>query len=268
MAVFKKSGAGAAPAPREGTKGTPMGDLRVASIPGSPSWIVRSFEKMSAFKSWVLVASLGLNFLLVIEGIRLAGRPPEFVLVDADTGDATMVKRSVATTALLAFIAEKTRPPEAAVLHFTQKFLHLMLAVNSSTIDTAWPAALDMTAPSLRKKLEAEASQQKLVETYKIAQRKTDIVFEDVRLVDRERGLLAIRATMRRRVAPLLETGNGPSVEDRIQVDLVEEIVAPTFEHPEGLRVREWRLGKIEGIGAAATSATTLPSSVNAPAHP
>jgi hypothetical protein len=238
-----------------------------AALAASPPAIWRAFARQGAWKTWVIVALLGLNCLSLIANIQLASRPPGFVLVDAETGDATLVKHSVSTSALLAFIADATKPPEATILRFTQKVLHLMLAVNSSTIDTSWPAALDMMAPSLRKKLEAEAAQQKLIETYKNAQRKTDITFEDVRLVDREKGLLAVRAVMKRRVAPLLETGGGPAAEDRIQVELVEEIVAPTYEHPEGLRVREWRLAKVEPVGRAAS---TLPSPdpVHAPAHP
>ncbi len=249
---------------------TPSSDLRPAATAGlaaSPPAIWRAFARQGAWKTWVIVALLGLNCLSLIANIQLAARPPAFVLVDAETGDATLVKRSVSTSALLAFIADATRPPEATILRFTQKFLHLMLSVNSSTIDTSWPAALDMMAPSLRRKLEAEAVQQKLIETYKNAQRKTDIAFEDVRLVDREKGLLAVRAIMKRRVAPLLETGGGPAAEDRIQVELVEEIVAPTYEHPEGLRVREWRLAKLEPIVRAATTPAS-PDPVHAPAHP
>jgi hypothetical protein len=49
-----------------------------------------------------------------------------------------------------------------------------------------------------------------------------------------------------------MDTGNGPSNEDRIQVDIVEEIVPPSVEHPDGLMVAEWRLAKVEPVNAPA----------------
>ena len=52
--------------------------------------------------------------------------PPEVVLLDA-AGDATPVRRTVATDALLKFLADRTRPPDVAVVRFTRDFLHLAL---------------------------------------------------------------------------------------------------------------------------------------------
>lgn len=225
-------------------------------VPNAPASIFQAFQAQGTWKSWVMVCLIGLLFLSLFLNVRLASKPAEFVLVDAQTGDATLVKRSVATSALLEFVADKTRPPEVAVVKFVQDFLHLALAVNSSTIENNWAEALARMTPSLRAKLAAEAEQQKLVETYKAAQRKTDLGFESIVLLDRTARLLAVRAEMKRRVAPLLDTGAGPSAEDRIQVDTVLEIVPATVEYPAGLRVAEFRLAKKEPL-AAATAAPT-----------
>jgi hypothetical protein len=168
------------------------------------------------------------------------------VVVDGSTGDATLVKHSLSTDALLRFMAEKTKPPKLAIVRFTKEFLHLALAVNSSTIEANWPAALQLMSPALRAKLDAESKSQKLVETYRVAQRKTDIQFESLELVDRTDTLLAVRAVLKRRIAPLLESMDGSVVQDRIQVDVVEEIVPPGVGHPDGLQVVEWRMAKLE----------------------
>ena len=227
------------------------------SIPGSPPAVWASFERQTAYKSWVIAGLVGLLFLSLLANIKLASRPPEYVVVDGTTGDATLVKHSLSNDALLRFIAEKTKPPKLAIVRFTREFLHLALAVNSSTIEKNWPAALSMMSPALRTKLEAEAAAQKLVETYKLAERKTDLDFESLELTDRSDTLLAVRATIKRRVSPLLETGQGPRSEDRIKVDVVLEMVPPTVALPDGLRVLEWRLAMVENASAAAASPTS-----------
>jgi len=119
--------------------------------------------------------------------------------------------------------------------------LRLALAVNSSTIEASWPTALAMMAPELRGRVQAEAASSRLVETWRLAQRRTDLGFEEVVLEDRTPSLLAIRATLSRRTGPLVE-GAGPSTTDRVQVDLVARIVTPTLDRPDGLEVAEWRL--------------------------
>lgn len=226
---------------------------RTPGLPNAPVSIFQAFQAQGAWKSWVIVCLLGALVLSLVALVRVAGKPPEYVLVDAQTGDATLVKRSVATSALLEFIADKTRPPEVAVVKFTQDFLHLALAVNSSTIEQNWPAALALMSPTLRERLAKESEEQKLVATYKAAQRKTDLAFDSIVLLDRTSRLLAVRADMKRRVAPLLETGTGPAAEDRIQVDTVLEIVAPTTEYPAGLRVAEFRLAKRDAAPSPST---------------
>lgn len=223
-----------------------MGRNDHGGIPNAPPAIWRAFAAQAAWKSWVIVGLLGIIGLQGIVTIRLATRPPEYVVVDGATGDATLVKHSLSTDALLRFIAEKTKPPKLAVVRFTRDFLHLALAVNSSTIEANWPAALRLMSPALRSKLEAESTAQKLVETYRVAERKTDLEFESLELVDRTESLLAVRAVIRRRVSPLLISMAGSVLEDRVQVDVVEEIIVPGVDHPDGLQVVEWRIAKLE----------------------
>lgn len=226
-------------------------------MPSAPLAIWRAFAAQAAWKSWVIVGLLGIIGLQAIATIRLATRPPEYVVVDGSTGDATLVRHSLSTDALLRFIADKTKPPKLAVVRFTKDFLHLALAVNSSTIEANWPAALGLMSPALRAKLDAEAKSQKLLETYRVAQRRTDVQFESLELVDRTDTLLAVRAVLKRRIAPLLESMGGSVVQDRIQVDVVEEIVPPGVEHPDGLQVVEWRMAKIEPASGAAGAGAT-----------
>ena len=248
MGLFNKK---PAEAPAGGAK------AKLTSVPPPQAAVYTAFVAQGAWKTWVIAALLGLLGLSLVLNVRLATKAPEYVLVDATTGDATLVKRSVATEALLSFIADKTRPPEPAIVRFTQEFLQLALGVNSSTIEANWEEALTRMTPTLRQRLEAEAKAQKVIETYKASGRKTDLKFTDIRLLDRTSKLLAVRATIQRRVAPLLETGNGPSAEDRIQVDTVLEIVAPTTDSPAGLKVAEFRLAKVENTPDVGADAPT-----------
>ena len=208
--------------------------------PGSPPAVWAAFAAQSAWKSWTIVGLLGLVGMQSVALVRLASRPPEFVLVDA-AGRTTPVRRSVATDAILKLVAEKTRPPEMVVVRFTRDFLHLALALNSSTVEANWPAALAMMSPSLRQRVEAEAAAQRLVESWQAGQRRTDLAFEEIVLEDRTPSLLSVRAVIARRTGPLLP-GSGGTASDRVEVELVERIVPPTMERPDGLEVEEWRL--------------------------
>lgn len=220
-------------------KATLRTELRDPRPEGSPPAIWAAFVRQSAWKSWAIVALLALSGLLAIANIRLATRPPEVVVLDGG-GRATPVRRAVATEALLAFLAERTRPPEVEIVRFTRDFLHLALAINSTTVDANWQEALGMMSPGLRARTAAEASSRRLVETYRLANRRTELRFEEIVLEDRTPTLLTVRATMQRRVEPLAEPGKG--VTDRIRVELVETIVPRTLERPDGLEVAEWRL--------------------------
>src|SRR5512137_2242106 len=214
-----------------------------AQPPGSPPAVWAAFVAQGRWKSWTPVALLGLLALQSLAVVRLATRPPEVVLVDS-AGDATPVRRTVATDALLKLLADRTRPPDVAVVRFTRDFLRLVLGLNSSTIDANWPAALAMMAPELRERVEAEAARSRLVETWRLASRRVDLSFDEVVLEDRSPGTLTIRATVTRRTMPLVE-GSGAASTDRVRVELVARAVTPTLDRPDGLEVAEWRIPPI-----------------------
>ncbi len=211
--------------------------------PEAPPAVWAAFVAQGQWRNWTLVGLLGLVGLQSLAIIRLVTRPPEVVLVDAG-GEATPVRRSVATDALLAFLAERSRPAEASVVRFTRDFIHHAIGVNSSTIDAAWPQALAMMAPDLRTRLEAEAARTRLVDTWRLAQRKTELSFEEIVVEDRTPELLSIRARLQRRTGPLI-AGAGPTSTDRVQVDLVARVVPPTLARPDGLEVAEWRVAPL-----------------------
>jgi hypothetical protein len=74
--------------------------------PASPPAVWAAFVAQNAWKSWTIVGLLTVLVLLCIALVRLASRPPEFVMVDAN-GRTTPVRRSVATDALLKFLADR-----------------------------------------------------------------------------------------------------------------------------------------------------------------
>jgi hypothetical protein len=208
--------------------------------PGSPPAVWAAFLAENAWKSWTIVALLAVVVLQCIAMVRLASRPPEFVMVDAN-GRTTPVRRTVATDALLRFLADRTRPPEVTLVRFTRDFLHLALGLNSSTIEANWPAALAMMSPELRDRIAKESAAKRLVETYRLTQRRTELAFDEIAVEDQSPTHVAVRAILTRKSLPLIE-GGGPTEIDRVQVELVERIVAPTMECPDGLEVEEWRL--------------------------
>ena len=208
--------------------------------PGSPPAVWAAFLEQNAWKSWTIVGLLAVVCLLCLAVVRLASRPPEFVMVDAN-GRTTPVRRTVATDALLRFLADRTRPPEVAIVRFTRDFLHLALGLNSSTIEANWPAALAMMAPELRERIARESAAKRLVETYRLAQRRTELSFDEIAVEDQSSTQVTVRATITRRSLPLVEGGGATEV-DRVQVELVERPVPATMESPDGLEVAEWRL--------------------------
>ena len=213
-----------------------------------PPAIWRAFEAQGAWKSWVMVALLGLATIEAIAIVRLANRPPEFVLVGAD-GKSTYVRRAVATEALLAFLAEKTQPPELAMVRFTRDFLQLALGLHSSTVEANWPAALALMSPELRVRVEKEALEAKLVESYRLAQQKTDLAFEEISLITRTPTLIHVLARVTR-TRRSLSDGSIPPVVDRIAIDLAERIVPARLDRPDGLEVVEWHVERLDERGA------------------
>lgn len=218
--------------------------------PGHPVAVWGAFARQAAWKSWVLIVLLALLGLSLLVNVRLATRPPEFVVVESPGGRSTLVRQSVATDELLRFLAQRTRPPDVGVLRFTRDFLQLAFAVNSSTIHGAWPQALSMMTPALRARVEREAAASRLIDTYVAAQVRTDVTIEDVVVLQRSDALLHLRATLGRRKAPL--GGGGEAVDDRLVVELVEEFVPASPEHPDGVGVAEWQVRELPAAPTAA----------------
>jgi hypothetical protein len=218
--------------------------------PGAPGAVWDAFARQAAWKSWALVFLFGLLLLSLLLNVRLAARPPEFVVVENPGGRATYVRRAVATDALLKFLADKTKPPEIAVVRFTRDFAQLAFGINSSTIDANWPQALSMMTDPMRERVNKQTEAAKLLDTYRAAQVRSDLAIEDVLLVEETPTLLHVKTTLSRRKGPLL--GGGPLTTDRLAVDLVEAIVPVTPEHPDGLAIAEWQIQELPAEAPAA----------------
>jgi hypothetical protein len=108
-----------------------------------------------------------------------------------------------------------------------------------------------MMSPALRARLEREAGSSKLIENAIGAQIRTELTVEDVVLIQRTDSLLHVRAAIGRRKAPL--TGGVDAVQDRLEVDLVEEFVPASPEHPDGLAVAEWQVRELRAAQPAAS---------------
>ena len=230
-----------------------------ARAKGSPPAVWAAFARQGAWKNWVLLGQLGIIALLIVVNTRMATRAPDVVVVGPD-GESQYLDRSVASDALLRFIQEqKNQPSDVTVTHFTREFLGKALAINSSTVEAAWPEALAMMAPSLRERLEKETSAQKLVETYRLAQVRTSLAFEELVLVERTSELLHVRATLARTKTGLLD--GRATTTDRLHVDIVEKVVPRSPGRPHGLEVLEWRL-KSASEDAAADAAPSAAEKV------
>ena len=110
----------------------------------SPPAIWASFAQQAAWKDWVIAALLALNATTVLAGARLAAKQPDVVLVAPD-GKSMYLDRSVASSALMDFIADqRQQPSDVTVVHFTKEFVRVALSANSTTIDSTWSDALSM----------------------------------------------------------------------------------------------------------------------------
>jgi len=142
----------------------------------APAAIWAAFVRQAAWKDWLIAALLVLNALTIIAGSRLAAREPDVILVAPD-GKSTYVARSVASRALLDFIAvQKQEPSDLTVVHFTKDFVRLALSANASTIDATWREALSMMGTELRNRLQAESQAKKLVESLQSLKLKTSVL--------------------------------------------------------------------------------------------
>jgi hypothetical protein len=227
--------------------------------PGAPGAVWDAFARQAAWKNWALIFLFGLLLLSVLANVRLAARPPEFVVVENPGGKSTYVRRGVATDALLKFLADKTKPPEIAVARFTRDFVQLAFGINSSTIDANWRQALSMMTEPMRERVKKQTDAAKLLDTYRAAQVRSDLVIEDILLIEQTPTLLHVKTTLTRRKGPLL--GAGPFTTDRLAIDLVEAIVPVSPEHPDGLAIAEWQIQELP----AEASAEPKKEATNAP---
>ncbi len=218
--------------------------------PGAPGAVWEAFARQAAWKNWALIFLFGLLLLSLLANVRLAARPPEFVVVENPGGKSTYVRRGVATDALLKFLAERTKPPEIAVVRFTRDFVQLAFGINSSTIDANWPLALSMMTEPMRDRVNKQTEAAKLLDTYRAAQVRSELAIEDILLVEQTPTLLHVKTTLSRRKGPLL--GGGPCTTDRLAVDLVEALVPVSPERPDGLAVAEWQIQELPAETASA----------------
>ena len=205
----------------------------------SPPAIWAHFAQQAAWKDWVIVALLVLNATTVVAGARLAAKQPDVVLVAPD-GKSTYVTRSVASSALLDFVADqRQQPSDVTVVHFTKDFLRLALSANSTTIDSTWAEALSMMSEQLSKRLREESEAKKLLEAYKAVRVRSSLHIEDIVLVEKTRELLQVKATVERVKSSLLDESRA-GVSEHLVIDLVERVVPRTLTRPDGLEVVDW----------------------------
>lgn len=223
-------------------KATPL--RLTAPAPGArPAALWAAFASMSAWKSWFLAASMGLNAVLAVTALGLSRQPPDIVVLGPD-GTSTYVERSVATDSLVRYLAElKHEPTEIGVHAFSRRYLQLALAINSSTIEEAWPAALALMGPGLREKMQTLAERNKLLDTYKLANVRTALDVRELRTVQRVGDLWHVTAKVTRRKAGLL--AEHAQHTDEVEVDLVLQSVPRSPDRPDGLELYSWTLREV-----------------------
>jgi len=130
--------------------------------------------------------------------------------------------------------------------------VRLTAAINSTTIDESWAEALSLMVAPLSQKIQSEAQAQKLLETYRLAQIRTELTFTSVEVIERRGDKTHVRARIQRHKEKLVGTGVGS--DDALQVDLVLLNVPRGRAHPDGLEVLDWRSGPPEASLTRAVS--------------
>lgn len=207
-----------------------------------PPAVWAAFAAQGRWKNWVMVVQLGLLALFTQVCFALARVEPDVIVVD-DQGSSRYVERTVTSEALVRFLnTERKRPTDLTLAAFTERFVRLTSGVNSATIDESWSEALSMMALPLAEKVGAEAKAQKLVETYRLAQIRTTLVFDDVQLMERKGEKAHVRALLTRQRLKLFSPESVGPAEAQI-VDLILAEVPRTRRRPDGLEVLEWHAG-------------------------
>ena len=211
-----------------------------------------AFAQQAAWKDWVMAALLILNALTILVSARLAARDPDVVIVSPD-GKSSYLPRSMASAALLDFIADqKQQPSDVTVVHFTKDFVRLALSANSTTIDATWAEALAMMGEKLRVRLSEESEAKRLLVSIRVLRVKSTVSIDDIVLTERTKDLLQVKATVHRTKSGLLDESRA-AVEEHLEIDLVERIVPRTVLRPDGIEVVDWRFVPQSGPSAGAS---------------
>jgi hypothetical protein len=207
-----------------------------ARAPAVPA-VWTAFANASRWKSWALLCQFVLNLLLILVALRVAKTDPDVVVI-AEDGKSTYVPRAIAGSALVRFLeSEKQKPSDVTVLHFTAEFLDAFFAVNSSTLDAAFPKALGMMDARLKGAVAREYADGKVLETYRLAQVRSQLAIGELLVLQKTDSLIHLSAKLERKRSSLVD-GSRPSV-DALEVELVERVVPRTAERPDGLEIAE-----------------------------
>jgi hypothetical protein len=212
--------------------------LRLPPVVGtsrSPPAIWAALLQQGQWKSWALVLAFSLCALEALVALRLAGRPPDIVLVAPD-GQSSYLSPSVAGEALLRFLREQRQlPSDVTVVHFTRDFVRHFFALDSATAEASFAEALTMMTAGLRGPIAQEAEEKKLLEGLRASHTRAELVFEALDIVERNESAFLVNVLLRRRTEQL-ESGALLS-EERLRVDIHQWIVPRSPAHPDGLVV-------------------------------
>lgn len=226
--------------------------MNATELSRRPPAIWTAFALQGRWKNWLLLGQLLLIGLLIVAVYGLATRPPDVVVV-AEDGRGTYVEATATGAALQSYLREQRgKASDVTLRAFTERFVRLMSATNSTTVDDAWGEALSLMVPPLAQRLDAEAKAQRLLETYRLAQIKTSLEFKKLELIERRADKAHVRAVVFRRKEKL---SGGGSSDDVLQVDLVLVDVPRTSRLPDGLEVLDWRSAVLPPTDAASATA-------------
>lgn len=224
----------------------------------SPPAVWAAFERVSSFKSWLLVLQSAVIFALLLLLFRALSREPDVVFVQQD-GEAAFVGNGVEAAGLHEFLrAQKGAPTNAEAAHFVKEFLDASVALNASTVRSRWADALSMMSEAARARAEAEATASKLVEGFEASGQRTELRFQSLELLRRTPDFIELRAGLQRTRSRLLD-GASPTT-DILEVHVRLHLCGRTEAAPSGLEVAEWRLRRVEGEVAQATGSEGTPT--------
>jgi hypothetical protein len=235
----------------------------------SPPAVWAAFANASRWKSWALVVLFALNFLLLLVAMRMAKLDPDVVAV-SENGKSTYVPRALAGGRLVRFIeSEKQKPSDLTTLKFTQDFIELFFAVNSSTIESAFERSRTMMDAHLSEAVAAEFKAAHVIETYRLAQIRSEVTIDRVLVLQDTGTLIHLSAKFSRKRSSLLD-GSKPTL-DNFELELVERVVPRTEVLPDGLEIAEMSIKRADGLSVrpseATQAATETPSNVAEAPH-